>query len=346
MIAEFRADFVHHGWVTAVLHVVAEDWTNTRFVRSRLWETGQALRVLLDPKTQQLHRAWLAGLDAPLLLSRLPILVALNPASGFVPDFLVPAPHDGLRGIDEELALVAGHPPETVAAELRRSLASRPTARRAELLQPLIADPAAALHRIVAELELAWRSLLEPSWHRIDEVVSADIGHRGAQMTRRGLGAALTDLSADVLVEGGRICVQGAEKISVELAGRGLALMPSAFVWPRTVVVHDGGWPPTLAYPARGVAAMWAAPPPPADSLAVLLGRTRARLLADLAEDRSTGELARRHSLAPGTVSEHLFALHGAGLLTRRRERREVRYRRSPLGDQLVRGTASSIPTA
>jgi len=37
-------------------------------------------------------------------------------------------------------------------------------------------------------------------------------------------------------------------------------------------------------------------------------------------------------------VSSHLQALHGAGLLVRRRAGHEVRYVRTPLGDALVAG--------
>jgi DNA-binding transcriptional ArsR family regulator len=113
--------------------------------------------------------------------------------------------------------------------------------------------------------------------------------------------------------------------------------MPSAFVWPLALIVRDAGWPPTLAYPARGVAAMWTEPPAPPDSLARLLGATRAAILADLANARTTSQLGHRHELAQATVSEHLAALAGAQLLTRRRDRREVRYQRTGLGDRLVR---------
>ena len=101
---------------------------------------------------------------------------------------------------------------------------------------------------------------------------------------------------------------------------------------------------PALVYPARGIAELWQ-PTPPAhsDALASLLGRTRAALLESLAEPASTHTLARRHGLAPSTVSEHLTALHNARLITRRRHRHAVIYQQAPLGTELAHGGGPAV---
>lgn len=70
-----------------------------------------------------------------------------------------------------------------------------------------------------------------------------------------------------------------------------------------------------------------------------LIGVTRATLLTGLDEPASTTWLARRHELAPGTVSEHLKVLREAGLVVGERHRHEVRYRRTRLGSALTRGS-------
>src|SRR5262249_29768426 len=112
-----------------------------------------------------------------------------------------------------------------------------------------------------------------------------------------------------------------------------LLLMPSVFVWPDLAAVIDPPARPALAYPARGIAELWQpAPTRHSDALARLLGRTRAALLESLAEPTSTHTLARRHGLAPSTVSGHLAALHDARLVTRRRHRHAVLYQQTPLG--------------
>jgi DNA-binding MarR family transcriptional regulator len=48
--------------------------------------------------------------------------------------------------------------------------------------------------------------------------------------------------------------------------------------------------------------------------------------------------LAARHGLAASTVSAHLSALEGAGLLFRARYRHEVHYRHTALGRAIVEG--------
>ncbi|MCX4821375.1 metalloregulator ArsR/SmtB family transcription factor [Streptomyces sp. NBC_01142] len=74
---------------------------------------------------------------------------------------------------------------------------------------------------------------------------------------------------------------------------------------------------------------------PTTDALNALIGRTRARILVTLTEAATTSILARRLSMAPGAVSQHLKVLSESGLVTRGRSGREVFYERSQLGDSL-----------
>ena len=98
--------------------------------------------------------------------------------------------------------------------------------------------------------------------------------------------------------------------------------------------------PAALIYPARGIASLWQPVTGDADAaLARLLGRTRALLLASLREPATTTTLAGRHDLAPATVSEHLAVLRGAGLITARRDRGQVFYATTGLGDSLLAGS-------
>jgi assimilatory nitrate reductase catalytic subunit len=72
-------------------------------------------------------------------------------------------------------------------------------------------------------------------------------------------------------------------------------------------------------------------------ALGRLIGKTRAGLLLSLDEPASTTTLAHRHALAAGTVSEHLSVLRDAGFVAGQRHRHEIRYRRTPLGDAVLR---------
>lgn len=124
----------------------------------------------------------------------------------------------------------------------------------------------------------------------------------------------------------------------VELDGRGLLLMPSAYTWPLVIAICDKPWQPTVVYPARGIEALWQQSlPPPAVALAQLLGHTRARLLNRLDTPTSTTALAAQTELSPSGVSGHLVTLRNAGLVTAYRHGHEMRYARTPLGSALVR---------
>src|SRR5690606_39837808 len=119
--------------------------------------------------------------------------------------------------------------------------------------------------------------------------------------------------------------------------GRGLLLMPSAFVWPELILVGDEPWQPTLISPARGIGELWSPPPGRRpEALAAVLGRTRARLLVALSRPETTTGLAARLGLSPASVSAHLTALRHAGLLESWRSGRRVFHARTALGTALT----------
>jgi DNA-binding transcriptional ArsR family regulator len=137
--------------------------------------------------------------------------------------------------------------------------------------------------------------------------------------------------------EAGALRVDRPFGADVELAGRGLLLVPVVFAWPQVFAMIDAPWQPTLLYAPRGVANLWGeAPAPDPGALGELLGRRRAAILAALAEPATTSALAARLGASPASVSEHLGVLRRAGLVVARRDGRRVLYARSATGDALV----------
>ncbi|HEX2902286.1 MAG TPA: DUF5937 family protein [Jatrophihabitans sp.] len=322
-----------------MIELTAADWPRFRFAHSALWETIQAVRTLSRPHAQHLHQPWLTRVDQAAVLAQVPLLAAVNPPVGpaWVPDFLSPPPeHHGLISVEDELARVAAYPPRFVRRDIERSLASQPTPSRARALQAVIDDPVRGRREFIRQLRLAWQLLAEPFWPAISRVVGEDIAYRTRQASREGLGASLTGLHPHVSVSDSRIVVSSAAQEQVALAGRGLLLMPSVFMGSDVAVVHEPPWPPTLVYAARGIGNLWAAPDQPAAALAGLIGHSRARLLLDLDADRTTSTISLRHGLSPATTSAHLKRLAAAGLVTATRAGKEVRYRRTPLADDLI----------
>jgi DNA-binding transcriptional ArsR family regulator len=314
-----------------------------RFARSPVWETHEAVRSLVDERSALYHGPWrqvvaarAAALDLEDLYS------ASGLATGWVPDFLTPPPVNPTPNLEAQLAEVRRTPVEQVVAELERCRANPGPPERRERLERLIADPRRAREVLADQLRLAWDALVAPFWPRISALIDADVDHHSRRLARGGLSGMLADLHPDIRWLDGAIDVAALPDAEVELSGRGLVLMPSAYIWPAVVAISDEPWQPTVVYPARGVGELWAAPTAAPRALERLLGRSRARLLVSLDQPASTTTLAVRLGRSASGISAHLSALRGVGLVRSSRRGHEVRYARTRLGEALVRAGSAS----
>jgi DNA-binding transcriptional ArsR family regulator len=325
--------------VSLVLVFGRDDPARVRFAISPLWETMSALRVLLEPQRHRYHLPWLDAVRPDLDRLDLWPLLVLSPHRGWTPDFLSPAPAGPGTDLADQLAQVRATAPEQVAREVKRSLTQRSGEPAPEAAGRLLDDPLVTRGLLADLLEQCWQLLIAPHWPRLRDLLQADVLYRTRTLGDYGLERVLGDLHPRARWTGRAIVIDGHEGERHRLAGAGLLLTPSVFVWPGLVAVIEPPARPALVYPARGIAELWQpARTPQSVALSRLLGRTRAALLESLAEPASTHTLARRHGLAPSTVSEHLAALHGAGLITRRRHRHAVMYQQAPLAAELARG--------
>ena len=272
-------------------------------------------------------------------LDLLPLL-SLLPPYGYVPDFITPPPSSPLMRIDDELERVRTMPASQVRKELgifESEHGGLPAAA-----ESLRARPEREVPRLAATMAEYWRRAVEPHWPRILALLSADLRHRAMRLTEEGPAGLFDDLHPSISFEGDWLHIDQAWQGTVELAGTGLLLVPTAFSWQFPSVIAVRPWQPTVIYPARGVALLWDSAHEAAPELAALMGATRARILAALDAPQSTTELAELLALSPGGVSQHLSALAKARLVARRRERRVVLYGRTALGDALVAERAVS----
>lgn len=315
----------------------AADLARVRFAVSPLWEAMAAVRALVDPRTHTHHLPWLEAVRPRLADLDLMPLLALQPRRGYTPDFPTPAPSRSLPEIRDQLADVLATPLDQVREEVRRALADRGGEPVPPGAEDLLGDPGRTRSRVAAALESVWETLVAPHWSTLRELLEADIAHHGRLLTERGLEHVLPVLHPAIRWTGDAVVIEKGHRQTRNLAGAGLLLQPSAFTWPALAVVIDEPHQPGLVYPARGVAELWQ--PVTSDTtsaLSQLLGRTRATLLGSLREPASTTTLARRHGLAAATVSQHLAALRGAGLVTPRRHRHSVLYQSTDLGNRLL----------
>jgi hypothetical protein len=188
-------------------------------------------------------------------------------------------------------------------------------------------------------METAWHALVEPDWPRLRALLEADVAFHSRRLAEVGLGGLLPELDRRFVWNTGTLTVDARTSHERDLSGQGLVLMPSVFSWPDVVSGFDPPWQPTVVYPARGIGGLWAEPADRTpEALVRLLGRGRAAVLAALDDPATTTALAHRLRRAPSSVSEHLAALRGAGLLTSRRYGHQVLYERTPLGMALTSG--------
>lgn len=312
--------------------------TTCRWAISPLRETTSAIRLLTRPDRQGYHQPWLRSV-APALadLDLTPLLAVLR--FTYNPDFLMPPPSGPNPVFADELALVRRTPATQVRAELSRCFYAQHGRRLPPPAQALVDHPVRARALLADTLEASWERLIAPWWPRIRDVLAGDIAYRTGVLADGGLAAVLADLHPSIHWQEPVLTVGVEGGGHREVGDAGLVLMPSTFEWPNVGVILDEPWLPTIDYPARGIAALWA---PRADTSAALdrlLGRTRARLLSALTEPTSTTGLARRCGLPNSTVSEHLTVLRDAGLVATHRVGRWLRHTRTPLGTQLSGGS-------
>ncbi|MEV0144352.1 MULTISPECIES: DUF5937 family protein [unclassified Nonomuraea] len=319
------------------IEVTPQDVAASRFAISPLIETMHAQWVLAGRVEAGPHRRWVERWRGPYLeleraLPALRATAAITGNRGDNVDFVAPPPAGMSVPFETELAAMRATPVAQAHAEVTAVLAGRPPVPA--WVRELLLGPDVV--RVLADaFEVLWREVVSPSWPRFHATLERDVIQRAGRLATYGWAAALGDLSSQVRWRDGRIEIRmGRSDAHHRLGGRGLLFLPSVFTGNVGAYLEEA-WPYALIYPARGVAVE----PPEADAgLAALVGRTRARILAELAVPATTTHLAALLGQSLGTTGEHLAALRGTGLVAGTRSGRSVLYARTPLGDALVAG--------
>jgi DNA-binding transcriptional ArsR family regulator len=318
-----------------------DDVLRTRFAIAPLMELIGAFYVLRRPERYVVHRRWLEWAAPRVRDLDLSLLDAAAPLGGsYWPVFVSPPPREPHPTIEAELGRVGETPPERVVAEITQRYPERlPTAAR-----PFADDPAGALGDLVEQMRALWDAALAPRWVTISAFLESEIASRARGLARVGSRAAFAGLHPSVRWDAGCLSVRPTAKpaTDVDLAGRGLLLIPSAFTWPRVWPRTDPPWDPALVYPPTGIGDIWKPAEPDDGALESLIGSRRARILQELDRPAATLDLAARMRVSAGGISDHLSVLRRAGLVTRRREGRRVVYARTLTGDALCWPSTSS----
>ncbi|MFG3440096.1 ArsR family transcriptional regulator [Nonomuraea sp. NPDC047897] len=328
------------------IEVTSQDVAASRFAISPLIETMHAHWVLARRIEAGPHRDWAARwrgcyLELERAHPALRATAAITGIKGDNVDFVAPPPAGVGVPFETELARMRATPVEQAHAEITAVLASRPPVP--DWVRELLLGPD-VVHVLARGWEALWREIVSREWPRLHALLERDVARRAGRLAAYGWAAALEDLSRQVSWhDDGHIAVRmrgdgdraGGRDGRHRLGGRGLLFVPSVFTG-RVGAYLEDAWPYALVYPAWGVAA--GPPAPDGAALAAVLGRSRARVLAELAVPATTTHLAALLGQSVGTTGGHLAALRGAGLVTGTRTGRSVRYSRTPLGDALVAG--------
>jgi DNA-binding transcriptional ArsR family regulator len=309
---------------------------HTRFAFSPIAEVASALHLLAGGQPSGVHQPWVRAARVAARDVDLPLLTALVPCGRWLPDFLFqPAegPHTTFATQLEALEAGGVGP---VIRDLTAVWEDRPMPVR---LRAVLERGEPGLHELTGALAAFWQCAVAPYWPRVRAVLEDDVAHRAGRLVADGLYELLADLHAEVSVVDAELRIDKPQHSCARYDGTRLVLVPSVFVYPHLVVLHDRAGDVVLTYGARGVARTWEAlgtEGAGADHLAALLGRTRATILALLAVPMTTSQLADELGQSLGTVSEHLGRLRASGLLTSWRVGRRVYYRQTPLAATLL----------
>lgn len=343
------------------IRFTVDDLARTRLAMSPLWEVVASVRALQNSRPPALHRRW-HRLTRPRLRAAGPgvqlLFDLVQPSSWYLPDFLSPAPRSPVPDLTAELAGLRGLAPEQVRADLdvlghalthpvgsldevtrpRRRSRRTVIASPSSLVSDLYAAPEEGLDRLAEGIATYWRIAIEPWWGRIRATLEHDLIVRGRQLGQGGHALLFGELAPQVSWRDGSLYIRHRRFSGLrELRGEGMLLVPSAFVWPAVFSSTIPPWQPNLSYPARGVGTLWReGPAEPPEAIARVLGRSRAAILAELEAPTSTTDLAARTGLTPGGVSQHLTAMHAAGLVTPHRVGRIVLYARTAVAETLL----------
>ncbi|MFI6298014.1 ArsR family transcriptional regulator [Nonomuraea sp. NPDC050790] len=326
------------------VEVTPQDVVASRFAISPLVETMHAQWVLDGRSPAGAHVNWTGRwrehyreLERRHPALRAAAVISGNKGSDNV-DFLAPPPTGVNVPFERELAAMRATPVAQAHAEIERALAQRRSAGRAAVspaIRDLLSGPD-VVGLLADAYEALWAEIVSRSWPFFHAVLERDVVQRAGRLATYGWAAALDDLSSQVRWDpSGHIEVRlSGDGGQHRLGGKGLLFLPSVFT--RGLGLYlDEAWPYALTYPARGIMAGRAVSP---GGLAGLVGRTRARILAELATPATTTHLAALFGHSAGTTGGHLAALRRAGLVSGTRTGRKVFYTRTALGDALVQG--------
>jgi DNA-binding transcriptional ArsR family regulator len=224
----------------------------------------------------------------------------------------------GRERLREELALFFGAPNSGVPALLRCAADGDRDAGRL----------------LLHGTRTAFAATVQPYWADIRANHHHELAQHGRLLACRGVRAALTTVLPGARWRGDCLLIDSPQDHTVRLGGRGLVITPAAFWTGPPLVGALPDQPVLLAYAAPAELSIRAGAE--SDSLAAILGATRAAVLRLLTTEHTTGDIARQLGISAASASEHSAALRAARLVSSRRDGKAVIHRATGLALDLI----------
>lgn len=201
-------------------------------------------------------------------------------------------------------------------------------------LRHAITGNRAAMLALSRATSSAYTAVLEPYWPEIQANHRIELARQARVMALHGVRATLSAVIPGARWEGDCLEIDSPQRHTVALRGRGLVLTPAVF-WAESPLVGElGDQPVILAYPTATDLTIRIGTE--SDSLAAILGPTRAAVLRMLTGEHTTGDIARNLGISAASASEHASALRYARLAHSRRDGKAVIHHATELGIDLI----------
>ena len=190
--------------------------------------------------------------------------------------------------------------------------------------------------RVLGRLtKTAFTAAVQPYWADVRTNHYSELAQLGRRLACRGVRAALATVIPGASWRGDCLRIHSPQDRTVRLDGRGLVITPAAFWTGPPLVGELPDHPVLLAYPAPPLLSIRVGAE--SDTLAAILGATRAAVLRLLSTEHTTGDIARQLGISAASASEHSAALRAGRLISSRRDGKAVIHHATVLGLDLIR---------
>ncbi|MQY22626.1 ArsR/SmtB family transcription factor [Nocardia macrotermitis] len=321
------------------IHFTVADLARTRFLPdpAPLLETKFALLALCTRTRAPWGDRWRREAVAALPPSAGPLVEVITQFGGNLSPSATGA--DLAEQLDELREIRAS--PERTQAEME-SWYGAGTGRTPGFMSGPVAEPQEG-RLFCRAVESAYAAIVRPYWADIRVHYRIELAHQTRLMAQCGIGATVEGLIDGSRWRGECLEIDVPYQRTVRLRGRGLVLIPAVFWTGPPLVGELLDEPVLLTYTPRTMAPIRTSDD--SDTLAAILGGTRAAVLRLLAEPHTTTDIARGLDIGLASASEHAAALRAARLIDSRRDGRAVVHRATALGVDLIEVNAPYAAT-